>query len=127
MNPVNISPTTLLAAVLYNLGKTVKMKVKLDDTGEEKEVETPVVQLSGEEDTIMCVIPLTSVVHFATNVYQMHYNTVKSPTSDDLFAVVGFEKQEKAPVLVGMNGKAIGTKSHFKNLFNSFFHKEVKQ
>lgn len=118
---MNLNPAALLAAVLYHANETRQVKIKLSDSGEEKIIQVPQVEIKKEGDALMCIMPLPLVTFFAGTPYNMHFATVNKPDTNEMLAVIGFEKGSKAPTLVAANGKPINTNSQFKKLFDSVF------
>lgn len=118
---MNFNPAAILAAILYHIDDQVQGKIKMDDSGEEKDIEMPVVDIKKEGDTLMCIFPAELALYFANTKYHMHYSTVQNPKTNQLMSVIGFEKAAKTPVLVAANGHAINTSTQFKKLFESVF------
>lgn len=112
-NPQNlqISPVALLAAVLYHCTDTVKAMVKPDDSDTEIEIDVPLISVQKEADTVVCMIPMSKIMHFATHVYDMQFNVAKPKddlTDDNAMAVVAFSPH-KGSLLVNGAGSPIST------------------
>lgn len=103
--PVEINPLALLAAVLFNAGKTEKIKVKPDDGGEEIEVDSACIGIEEEGDALVCILTVDKLMHFMQTAYDFKFRI------NNGMAILSFEKQEAAPTLLNANGQKIATES----------------
>ena len=83
---VQITPVAILAAILFNLNKTETIKVPVDDSVEEVEVQAPCVGIEQTDEAIVCIIPMDKIIHFAINSYDFQFRVEQG------IAVVSFEK-----------------------------------
>lgn len=103
---VQIKTQAILAAILFNLGKTEKVKITPDDgSGKEIEVESAIVGLESKDDALVCVIPMDRVYHFATTPYE----AVTMVQGD--MVIVTFEKQKPASRILTATGRPVAHQS----------------
>jgi len=120
---VHISPVAILAAVLYNMHKTMQVKVTPDDGATPIKMEVPAVEIQIEGNSLICALPMKTLVHFAQTAYEMTFNVVQphnNPNPDDALAMVGFEKTVEKTRLLGADGKSAAPAKSFEKLMAKF-------
>lgn len=103
---IEITPYAILAAVLFNVNKTEKIKVKPDDGDEEVDVEVRSIGLETEKDALVCIMPMEKLMHYATVPYDYKVRV------RDGHAIVSFEKRNEVKAhIYGTNGKVLQSES----------------
>lgn len=79
MIPDKLNIEAVLAAVLQCATETKMIKVKSDDSGEEKEVEVPNILIERQSDgSMIAVFPLEKVLHYMSEAYGMNISFLKN-------------------------------------------------
>lgn len=102
---LNINPLAVLAAVIFNIGKTEEIDIKCDDSEEPKKMLTKIVGTATEEEAAVCVLPMAKIVKYAATPYTFKFRV------DGNTAVISFEKADITSQILAPNGKQISTES----------------
>lgn len=100
-NQLNLNPLALIAALLFNLDQTRKLKIKPDNTAIPVEVEQPMIQLAKKEGALLCKFPLEKLVHFQ---HFPHNVQIKIEDGD---VILFIERIDNSSGLVNANGQKI--------------------
>lgn len=103
---IEITPYAILAAVLFNINKTEKAKVKPDDSEDEIEIDVRTVGVETEKDASVCIMPMEKIMHYATIPYDYKVRV------QDGHLIVSFERRNEIKAhIYGANGKQVSTES----------------
>ena len=98
---IQISPYAVLAAVLFNVGKTEVLRIKPDDSTQEFDVTADIISIEREGDAAVCLIPMERIIQFASQVYDCKMSV------DGAVMLVTFEKRAQTSGLVTATGQEI--------------------
>ncbi len=99
---IQITPLSMLAAVLFNADKVQKTMVTPHDSDKEMEIASPVVDIRYIDDGVVCLLPLEKIMHFALNAYAMEFRVIRpngDMTDERAMGVITFEKREESSLL----------------------------
>lgn len=105
-NQIEINPMAILAAVLFNLGKTETVKVKPDDSPIEMQTVRQVVGIESQDDSLVCKLAMDKIMYYM----------VENPTEIKVkihegYLTLMFEKATPAARILNTNGQVIGGES----------------
>ena len=96
---MSVKLDAILAAILFNINKSEKIKVKPDDAADEIELETTPVAIAREGDSVVCVFPMERVVKYATQPHDIKI------MFQDGHVIVAVEPHVNRPTLYTANGQ----------------------
>lgn len=100
-NVPQINPFAILAAVIFNLDKSERVKIKADDSAEEIEIDLKIVGAAQEEDAALVCIPIEKVAQFQKTPHDVTMHL------ENGHLIVMFKKAGFASALLNMDGKKI--------------------
>lgn len=112
---IGISPLAILAAVLFNYGKAEKVKVKMDDSEDEKDILVESIGVESDGEAAVCCIPLEKVMKYATQNYNFKFKVADGEIR------LSCEKQYNRTPIYAANGQAVERESPvIEKLFEKF-------
>lgn len=102
---ININPLAVLAAVVFNIGKTDEIEIKCDDSERPKKMLVKPLATATEEEAAVCILPMEKIIKYAATPYTFKFR-VEGDT-----AIVSFEKASITTQILAPNGKQISTES----------------
>lgn len=99
---VDITLPAILAALFYHAMDTKKVRVKAE-TGQETEVDVPLIQITQSGNAVCCTVPVNKCAYYALTPYDMQVQTYKDSHGTDKIMIT-FDKQSASPTVLGANG-----------------------